>query len=313
MEKKKIMKKFIKNKQEKKVNYKKYIAVASLAVISFGAIGTIPTLASTNPTLYKLANMMGIETDLDNYTAVINKPITKGDITVQLGEVIYDKHNNKLKVSTFVNHAEKINPDEIVSIFASVHINGEEINVASMWETKVIDENTVGFVTDYLLDSTYEGKMDIRVAINTVEVNGNYERGEWNFDFTADGDQLASDTKVVELKKEFTLDNDEKLTLSKYTNNNLGASIFYTTNNLLFDHLMLVKGTDNLGNEVVFSPYHGQGEKGGEFRLSKEESKLSPEASSMTLNLYTLAVPEQEGPIEGEYEKLGESFTIELK
>ncbi len=100
MEKKKIMKKFIKNKQEKKVNYKKYIAVASLAVVSFGAIGTIPTLASTNPTLYKLANMMGIEKDLDNYTAVINKPITKGDITVQLGEVIYDKHNNKLKVST---------------------------------------------------------------------------------------------------------------------------------------------------------------------------------------------------------------------
>lgn len=300
MEQKKMMKKFTAKREKKNSNYKKYVAVASLAVISFGAIGSIPTFASTNPTMYKLANIMGINKDLDSYTTAINKPVTDGDITMELGEVLYDKENNKLKFVTVISSDEKVIEGKHWSTFSRIYINGEQINVASYYETKVIDENKVAIVAEYLLDESYDGVMDIKIVNNMVEVNDEVKKGKWDFEFTTDGTQLASDTNVISINKEIELDKETKFVIEKYTQNDLN------------EYLIMFKGKDNLVNEVIFDFYFGNTYQGGEYRLNKEKSNLSPEATSITLDVYALELPKEGGSITNDYEKVGDSFTIEL-
>ena len=61
LEQKRILKQVKEKNKMNKGKYTKYIAVASAAVIGLGLFGSIPTMASINPTAFKLANMLGIE------------------------------------------------------------------------------------------------------------------------------------------------------------------------------------------------------------------------------------------------------------
>lgn len=312
LEEKRILKKLF-NKKEKSVNnYNKYIAAASVAVISFGV--ALPTVAMMNPIMYKIANILGIEKNLDEYTTVVDQMVTSKDgISVGLGEVIYDQENYKLKVVTHITSPEKIEKDMITSTFTRVRINGEELNSITLITTKYIDENTVAFIQEHQINEKLTGKLDIRISIPQVQINDElYHNIGWTFEFTTDGDKLAEDTKVIELGNKFTLSNGETVELVKYTSNALNHNIFYETNDFLEGYIIELRGTDNLGNEMTFQFSFGNSGKGGIMTLC-EDTELSPEAENMTLGLYALELPEQDGLIVGEFEQVGEKFSIDLK
>lgn len=294
-------------------NKKKYVAAASVAVLSFGALGVMPTLATMDEEIYKVASMLGIEKNLDEYSTVVNQMITsKEGISVGIGEVIYDQHNHTLRVITYITSPEKIEEDTIWSTFTRVRINGEEINGGGLFSRKDIDENTVAFIEDHQIDKELVGKLDMSIFIPQVEVNDKlYYNTQWKYEFTTDGEKLAIDTQVVELGNKIELSNGKTLELIKYTANTLGQNIFFKTDDLLHEYLMEIRGEDNLGNKITFQPTIGFGGKGGAMKMT-EDSKIAEDAESMTLGLYAIKLPEQDGPIEGECELVGETFNVKL-
>lgn len=163
---------------------KKYVAVASAALLSFGAIGTLPVLAKMDPTMYKIANVLGIEADLEDYGTVVGTMETSSEgIGVGIGEVIYDQENHKLRIITYITTPETVEEDTIWSTFVRVHINGNEINGGNYTERKIIDENTVAFIEDHHIDEVLTGDLDISIRIPQVQVNDKMHYGNWKFIF----------------------------------------------------------------------------------------------------------------------------------
>ncbi|MGL6173984.1 MAG: DUF4179 domain-containing protein [Cellulosilyticaceae bacterium] len=316
LEEKRILNKFFKKTTKKVNDYKKYMVAASVAIVSFGAVGSLPTLATMNPTLYKIANLLGLEKDLADYSTVLNQPVTKEGITIGLGEVVYDKQNHKLVVTTYMRTPEIIEVPEgevLYSPHERVFINGKQLNTASRIETVQIDEYTVANVIRYDMKEEFVGALDIKIWIPQVFIAGKEYRNHWSFEFTVDGEKLAKDTMVIGLGEHIELSNGESLTLAKYTDNPFGQSIYYQTSNLLHSHMLEIRGEDNLGNKVVFQPVGATSGEGGEFKLSREFSNLSPEATSLTVTVYACELPEEDGPITADYEPVSDEIKIPLK
>ncbi|MGL5675531.1 MAG: hypothetical protein ACRDDX_03880 [Cellulosilyticaceae bacterium] len=295
-------------------NNKKYVVAASVVALSFGAVGVMPTLATKNPVAYKLATVLGIEKDLDEYATVVNQMITSKDgVSVGIGEVAYDQANHKLRIVTYITSPEKVEEGKHWSTFTRVNINGEELNQGATFETKQIDEHTIALVENHNIKEKLEGKLDINLFIPQVEVNDNiYYNTDWKFAFTADSSALIADTAVMSIDKEIVVnEQEEEITLVKYVSNDFEQSIYFKTDNLLMHTALEIRGQDDLGNEVVFMEAGGNMGQGGALRI--EGTPIAKEAKSLTLQLYALALPEQSGPIEGDYEKVGETFTITLQ
>lgn len=315
LEEKRILNRFFKRTTKKVNDYKKYMVAASVAIVSFGAIGTLPTLATMNPTLYKIANLLGLEKDLADYSTVINQPITKEGITIGLGEVVYDKQNHKLVVTTYISMPEIIEVQEGEGLYSPherVFVNGKELNTASRIENVQIDEYTVANVIRYDMKEEFTGKLDIKIGIPQVFIAGKEYRNQWNFEFTVDGEKLAKDTQVVNLGEQIKLPDGDELTLVKYTDNPFGQSIYYKTTDTLQGYLLELRGEDNLGNPLVFEFAGGNAGEGGEFRLVKQDTGLSGEATSLTISVYGCKLPKESGPITAEYEPLSQVITIPL-
>lgn len=316
LEEKRILNKFFKKTAKKVNDYKKHMVAASVAVISLGAVGSIPTLANMNPTLYKIATMLGIEKDLKDYATVVNQPVTKEGITVGLGEVVYDKQNHKLLVTTYLTSPDVANVPEgepLYSLHERVFINGKLLNTSSRVEMRKIDEYTVASVISYDIQEELIGKLDIKIWIPQLFIGEKEYCNNWNFEFTVDGEKLAKDTKVVQIDKQIELPDGDQLTLVKYTDNPIGKSIYYGAKDTLHGYMLEIRGNDNLGNPVFFEFAGGNTGQGGEFRLVKEQSALSPEATSITVRVYACELPKQDGPITAEYEPVAQEITIPLK
>ena len=164
LEEKRLLKQTLGESKKMKASYKKYIAVASAAVICMGAVGAMPVMASTNPTAYRIANLLGIEKNLDDYATVVNKMVVDKGVSVGLGEVLYDKEGDVLIVTNLLSVDDKIEDIDIVatnSLHTRVYINGNELNTSSSTEAKLVDDHTIAFITTYnMIDKVVLGKRD---------------------------------------------------------------------------------------------------------------------------------------------------------
>ena len=171
----------------------------------------------------------------------------------------------------------------------------------------------MAIIEEHNIKEKLEGKLDINLFIPQVEVNDTiYRNIDWKFAFTADSSALIADTAVTPIDKEIVInDKGEKINLVKYVSNAFEQSIYFQTEDQLFGNILNIHGQDDLGNEVVFEYMGGNTGQGGSFRVL--EGSIAEEAKSLTLQVYELTVPEQDGPIVEDYEKVGEAFTIELQ
>lgn len=316
LEQKRALNKFSKKDNAKKGHYKKYVAVASVALLSFGALGTLPTFATVNPTAYKIASMIGIDKDLADYTTAVNTPVTQKGITVGLGEVAYDKTNNNLIITTYISSDETLQHTEDLSahdLHSRVYINGERLNASSSWATKMIDDQTVAFVTNYTMNEDLSGDVAIALHIPQVILDDQEYVDTWKFEFTTNGDQLASDTQIVPIDAAIQLESGSVLNITEYTNNAFGERIHYAFEGPVVSDFFELRGTDNLGNPVVFELVAGVHGETGAFGLVEDRSSLSPEASTLTLNLFSSTLVGEGDAAERIYNAVGDEMVINLQ
>lgn len=255
---------------------------------------------------YRIGAFLGIDKDLTPYEQVVNQSVTKDGVTITLNSVVLDE--DELVVSTtetYENKKEKIQG----VITGDVYINGVRASSAAGGGARSNDEYTVETVMTYQLD-----EIDVAQQLNIILNFRDYEenRGGWKFKFSASGEQLAADTQTVELEYQYQLPDGSLVSLTKYTDNAMGQKIYYTKDGDSNDYDMMMKGTDNLGNEVSFY-VSTSNKQGGKFVIDNLDGNLSDDADSLTLTPYAVKYPEKSGKMSSDYQKVGEAFTIKLR
>lgn len=273
-----------------------------------------------------VGSFMGIQKDLADYKTVINKAITNNGVTVQLNEVILD--GDELTISSNVIYDKKLSEiydekqsevDEAWHGFNGISINGKGLNTGNGGGSRNIDDYTIQSVSTYDLgDIDVSGDLDIKLSCSPVKGNGvtNKKSDDWGFEFKTNGDKLKIDTKEVALNNKFTLENGTEYSFEKYTDNSMGQKIYASISNFKMDEIdcWCLKGTDDLGNKVIFYASHSNKEK-VLFKIDNINGNLNEKATKLTLIPYTEEIPDGIGEgvkYEVKNKQVGEAFTIDL-
>jgi hypothetical protein len=327
IEKKSIKVKFRKSISKKKTHKRNVIAAGVALVLIATLFGTNVGAQALTKALQiagveEIGKFMGIQKNLDDYKTVINKAITNNGVTVQLNEVILD--GNELTISYNVTYDKKLSEiydekenevDKGWHGFNGISINGKELNTGSGGGSRSIDDYTIQSVLTYDLGSIdLSGDLDIKLSCSPVK--GSKESDEWGFEFKTNGDKLKIDTKEIVINKKVTLENGTEYTLEKYTDNSMGQKIYASISNFNMNKMgtLCLKGTDDLGNKVVFYASHSNEEK-ALFKIENIDGNLNEKAAKLNLTPYAEEIPGDVG--EGEkyevkYKQVGEPFTIDL-
>lgn len=316
IEKIKIKKKFRKSISKGR-NYKKNIAVASIAAIALtlGILGSnmeVSAIRVGNTIIGDIANFLGIQKNLDEYKTVINKAITDNSITVKLNEVILD--GSELIVSYDISSNKKLADHEVWIPSNTIYINGKKVSTGAGGGSRNIDEYTSQGVMSYALENMdLNGDLKVKILCSSIRLNGKDKRGSWNFEFKTNEEKLKIDTKEIILDNKFTLENGTEYTLKKYTSNALGQKIYASISNLKANSAydIELKGTDDLGNKVEFYAAHIRNNE-ALFKIERINGNFNDNAKTLTLTPYAAKYPEKSGRMDGEYKPVGDKFTIDL-
>lgn len=288
--------------------------IATLGATVFGSIFSNEVIAAVKLTIFDIKNYLGVTNNLDEYSTVINKAVSKNGITVQLNEVILDK--DEIIVSTTVKSEQKLDYNGNIMMFGNIYINGKKLSSSAGGSGKLIDDYTEENVLSYTLDKELE-KGDLHIEIKYDEAllfTGEKEikvEGPWNFEFISNGDALYTNTNSINLNNSFKLENGQSITINEYISNAVGQKIYYSVENKDRDNIysLELRGYDDLGNEVEFYSSYEKMTTG----LMKNQTEISQDAKVLTLTPYAASFPKESGRMSNDYKQIGEEFTIKLK
>ncbi|WP_275372889.1 DUF4179 domain-containing protein [Clostridium tertium] len=116
--------KSLSNKKSKKFN-KNIVAATILVALVVTAFGSI-FIAAVKLTMFDIKNYLGVNSNLDEYSTVVNEAISKNGITIQLNEVILYK--DEIIVSTTIKSDKKLGDNGNIMVFGNVYINGKKVS-----------------------------------------------------------------------------------------------------------------------------------------------------------------------------------------
>lgn len=136
-------------------------------------------------------------------------------------------------------------------------------------------------------------------------------KGEWKFEFTANGSELMANTYALPLDYSFNIENQIYI-LEEFRYNPINQKIFGKIKDKSKDAYQLdLRGRDNLGNQVTFFLTSQDGEE-LVFKYENIYGDLSDEITSITLTPYAAKFPEESGRMSNDWKQAGEEFTILL-
>lgn len=311
IEKRKFKNNFKKSIKKNNSIYKKCALVASIALLIIGLSTTNlgnNVLAYANMISYDIASYLGIEKSLDEYKTVVNQSITKNGVTIKLNEVVLD--TDQLVVSTTITANEKIG-QQFIRFDSNIYVNGKSMYSGASGSAKRIDEYTIEEVMFYDLEDDLSDDLNIKVVFSNPHINGNTRSGRWVFEFKSNGNELALDTKKILLNTSFKLNDGQKITLEKYTSNNLGQKIYSSMYPKGTNYDIVLRGHDDLENKVGFYLSRVNG-RNGIFKLTTINGNLNENAKALYLTPYAVKLPDKSGKLSNDFKKVGEEFTIDL-
>lgn len=336
---KQIIKRNFKQSIKKNINYKKYIAVASVGIVSLGVLynTSIGAFAYEQITevAYNIKQALGIKTDLTKYSDNVNQSVTKNGLTVRVKDVLLD--GNELLVYLEHEYDKELKANEDIELISErFYVNGEKVNKGVSGYSTIKTKNKTEFVAGYKLpdDISMDEDINIKIKINDAykwldNEHDKFKRiwGPWTFKFKVNGSNLVKDTKEIKINKDIKLQNGVDLYIKSYRQNPVNQTITLSepqgnekikldngkTINLNEAELVL-KGKDDLGNKLTFSL------KGGmyysteaKYEFDKSNGLFDLNAKSLKLSPY-LKINTVEGNNEVTiYKKIGSEFEIDLK
>ncbi|MGL5348581.1 MAG: DUF4179 domain-containing protein [Peptostreptococcaceae bacterium] len=307
---KRIMKKINKNK-----NYRKYIAIASILIISLCLLNKdfVSYAKEIIEDLgYKLSKALYLPYNLDDYTEVINKSITRNGIELTLNDVVLNSEEiNFTYTIKSDKKLEEVGYDDI--LIKGISINGEDVSVIGGSGSDLIDEYTAETVTTAALlgidENELKGDVDIKIEWD-IWRDGESKGRPWVFKFKANGKQLALDTEEIEINKTIELESGAKINFEKFTRNKMGETFYATIDNYDYEKYydIKIKGIDKNGLEVVFTMGNCSAETP---RLKRFYTGDDLDLESMKFTVYVAEVETGYMAFDSDFKKVSDEFKVD--
>jgi hypothetical protein len=313
------------NKKSNRIN--KSIIVAGLALLigissqtNVGKQVYAAAKSKINDINYSINWFLGTDREIQPYSKVINQVVEDNGVKVKLTDVIVDK--DELIISSLV---ELDNKDvDIVNFDYNIYIDGKRIDKYSssgsfgkldnmeniFYNLSIVDIEDVPLKDDINIDIIIK---NIRTTIeeeNTFKENK--IKGNWEYRFNANASQLAEKTNNKVIKYSFKVD-DTEFIIDELSLNPVSQKIYgHIVGDDTLKHNLILKGFDNLGNEVEF--YLSKSfEKELVFRYESINKDLADNITSIELTPYASKFPEQNGKVTNDWKQVGQPFTIKIK
>ena len=311
------------NFKKKKLDFKKFGVIAAALILAVGVFSQTETMkyayaafeSKVSKISYSIGESLGIKRNIEPYSNVVGQVREDNGVEVKLGEVIIDK--DELIFSTMVNANR---PVDFASFDTEFFINGERLtNYGGNGSAKAMDDSQeiISMVDSVDVKGIELNKgVDIKIILKNMRYfDGENEKkikGKWEFEFTANGSELAANTYTLPINYSFSI-GSLNYTLEEFRYNPVNQKITgkikgESDKDYEFD----LRGQDNLGNKVVFS-LRRMSDKNFILAYENIYGDLSDKATSVTLTPYAREFPKKSGKVSGEFKKVGESFTINLK
>ena len=305
----------------KKFNFKKFVSIAAALVLVAGALGQTDfgkgvyaaAESKISEITYSVGKSLDIERDIEPYANVVNQVVEDKGIAVKITDAIIDK--DELILTTIFDTGREVNS---FCLDYDVFINGKKINNGRSGTMGPIDESkNLYFAADYIDVKDIDTSSDIDIRIKIDEINYHLKdkeeriKGNWEFEFTANGGELNANTNVIPLEYQFAIDGIQ-YSLNEYRYNPVSQKIIGKINGKgRNDYDVELKGFDSLGNEVVF--YLSRSSKDEMvFKYEDIKGDLSDDIESISLTPYAVKFPEESGRMNNDFKQAGEEFTIYL-
>lgn len=329
IEKMKLKKQFIKS--NKNINYKKYISVASVAIISLGIIAQTKIGSYAYSALEDIAGVvkiaLGVDNKIDEYSSYINQSVTRRGLTLKIENVILD--GNELIIHMNRKYDKELKENEYLDMVSDhLYVNGEKMYGSARGYYGKINESRQDFIIGYELPKEYKGDVNVKLRIMDFAIGKdddlNYSKrliGPWTFKFKVNGDKLYKDTKNIKLEEKINLDTGATMTLESYRGNIISQKIKLTmtghknieNEKNIID--IVLKGRDDLGNKVDFNPIQGVIDSKSQKYIYEYDDTLrmfDENAKKLNLTPYLLILDDSTGDYKKVYKKIGDEFTIDL-
>lgn len=265
---------------------------------------------------YSIGQALGIERNIEPYANVVNQVVESNGVEMKLAEVIIDKDELILSVITRTDK-----PVQWLNFDYDIFINGKKVrNYSASGTGGPIDKSQRDFNTVYAIDISgidTMGDVDLKVVLKNLSYYLGDEitekvKGKWKFEFVASSSELTANSRTLAIDHEFYI-GDTKYTLEEFRYNPVNQKIYgKVEGQSAVSYDVDLRGWDNLGNEVKF--YLSRVSDGNlTFNYQNFDGDLSNEITSLTLRPYAVKLPEQSGKISGDWQQVGEEFTIYLK
>lgn len=321
IEKKQIKNKFKKsiNKDKNKNRKKDIIAATIVGAISIGIIGSnfgTSVAAAIRFASIDIGSFLGISKNLDMYKTTVDKTESNNGITIKLNEAVLN--GNELVVSTTINYDKNNSKIKSIHAFGEIFINGNKMSTSSAGTGKFIKDSEFQDVSTYSIKSLQlKGNSDVKIVYSSILLNGEEVKiNPYIFEFTTNGDKLASDTVRLPINHSFTLENGNIVKITNYESNSISKKFALTIENNKNSKTVYgiqLRGYDDCGNKIVFEPVN-MSDKQGMLKLSTVlGQEISDKATKITLSPYAIAYPEQNIRLSSDYKQVGEEFTVKVK
>lgn len=328
LEKKKLKNSFKKNRK-KYFNFKKVCGIAiavslTIGVLSqthFGEKVCAAAQSKVSEISYSIGKVLNIEKNIESYVKVIGETKEDKGIEVKLDEVIIDK--DRIVFNTIYNTTKPVNGAYFKNV--DFFINGKKIDhFSSSIKSGSLDENDTLFysLNTYKVEGIHEMEdIEIKLVLKDleyyIEENGKEEieeikKSKWDFEFTANGKELALETKSLSIDYTFNIENtDNHIFKLKELEYNPIRQTIIGEHEIIGEHtntyFIQLRGYDNLNNKIIFF-IKSAGAAGLVFEYERNYAFLEDWSDEITY--ITLAPFVEDGSPKGK--QVGKEFTIYL-
>jgi len=309
----------IKREKKRNRNRKKKLAVAA-ACVGIGLGGVLgfsdEVHAAIEQIRFTLSEALGLKQDLAQYKEVVNSSVTDSGYQITLQEVVAAEKRLLISYTIQREDGQPIEEGFYVSLWESLWINGKQVYGGGSGSMRFLDEtHTIMGVEkaydtdefDLASENDYEWKLE-------ASENG---KGEWDFQFTANGFDLMADTKRMTLGNEFYLPNGTILTLDELVVNDLEQRInVHSSGDGTTDYNIKLIITDEQERNVEFYISRFSNVNGFTGYMLNAENiengRIAPDAQTISATLYAVELPKEDGRIPNEYVQVGETVRWDL-
>ncbi len=269
---KQSLKKSFRKSISRKRDFKKIAAAAAALIMctavlsqtNFGKNAYAVAASKVSQTSYSISKALGIKRSIEPYASVVGETKEDNGIEVKLSEVIID--NDRITFNTVFNTKKPVEDALLKNV--KVYINGKEIEHSASGSSSgaLDDTNTLFYSLCYYEVEGIEQMDDIKIKLvledlkyyvldpYSDEVMEGVEKGKWEFEFTANGKELAAKTKSLPIDYTFKIDNQiyrlEKLEYNPVRQTIIGNREII--GEYKESYFIQLKGHNNLGNQVSF-------------------------------------------------------------